>query len=196
MKPVKAIVSGQAAAANSVVLAILLGTALSSCARSAGRDDPGILVSPDMAYTVPYDPYDPNPMTANGATLMLPPEGAVPVDGVYFPYGPGREEAARAGAEVNNPLEANKVNLKRGKHIFDTYCAVCHGSEGNGDGPIIGRFPNPPSLHGERAKTIADGEMYHIISKGQGLMASYAAQILPDDRWRAVHYIRRLQVAK
>jgi len=166
------------------------------CARDASRDEPVTLVSPDMAYTTPYDSYDPNPVTANGATLLLPPDGTVPIDGTYFPFAAGKEEAKRAGLEYKNPIEASPEALKRGKHIFDTFCTICHGSEGNGDGPVIGRFPNPPSLHAERARTIADGEMFHIISKGQGLMAAYSAQVRPDDRWRAIHYIRTLQAAQ
>lgn len=174
----------------------LLAVGFVGCARGASRDEPGTLISPDMAYSVPFDPYDPNPVTRNGATLLSPPRGSVPVDGRYFPYGPGLEEAKRAGLEVKNPIEANGENLKRGKHVYDTFCGVCHGSEGNGDGPIIGRFPNPPSLHAERAKTIPDGEMYHVISLGQGLMAGYGVQVRPDDRWRAIHHIRSLQAAK
>ncbi len=166
------------------------------CARDASGDEPGTLVSPDMAYTIPLDPYDPNPVSRNGATLLVPPTGTAAIGAHYFPYGDGLEEAKRAGQEFRNPIEATPDNLKRGKHIYDTYCAVCHGSEGNGDGPIIGRFPNPPSLHAQRAKTVADGEIFHVISKGQGLMAAYNVQVLPNDRWRAIHHVRRLQAAK
>lgn len=178
------------------VIVAVATAGLLGCAGSAGRDEPGTLVSPDMAYTVPFDPYDPNPVTANGATLMLPPEGSVPVDGTYFPYSPGLEEAKRAGLELKNPIAPEKEALVRGKHIFDTFCAVCHGNEGNGDGPIIGRFPNPPSLHGEKARTAADGELYHVISTGQGLMSAYNVQVRPADRWRVIHYIRSLQAAQ
>ncbi|HNA07430.1 MAG TPA: cytochrome c, partial [Leptospiraceae bacterium] len=36
----------------------------------------------------------------------------------------------------------------------------------------------------------------HIITMGRGLMASYAAQIEPDDRWKIILYIRKLQEAE
>lgn len=167
---------------------------LVACA--AEGDRPGLVVSPDMAFSIPYDSYQPNPVTPNGATLMLPPEGTVPVGGYRFAYGNTREEADRAGAELSNPLEASPKHLARGKQVFDIYCAVCHGSGGAGDGPIIGRFPNPPSLLAERAVGLLDGALFHIITRGQGIMAPYAVQVRPADRWRAVLYIRSLQGAK
>jgi len=40
-----------------------------------------------------------------------------------------------------------------------------------------------------------EGQMYHVISLGQGNMASYASQVTRDDRWRAILHIRRLQAA-
>jgi mono/diheme cytochrome c family protein len=72
-------------------------------------------------------------------------------------------------------------------------CAVCHGPGGQGDGPIIGRFPNPPSLLAARAKGLPDGRVVHVIARGQGIMPSHAAQVLPEDRWRVVLHLRRLQ---
>ncbi len=181
---------------RSAVVALVASITVVAC--SADRDRPGIVVSPDMAFSVPYDPYDPSPITDNGATLRLPPEGTVPVDGVRFDYGPGREETARAGRELFNPYVADKPALARGKHVYETYCLVCHGAGGGGDGPIIGRFPPPPTFLPERARVRAlpDGALFHIITRGQGIMASYAVQVRPNDRWLAIIYIRSLQGAK
>jgi mono/diheme cytochrome c family protein len=159
----------------------------------ARGEKPGFVVMPGMHFSVPYDAYDPNPATRGGQTLLLPPEGTVPLDGGVFPYGPGPEEAARAGRELANPLEPTPANLARGRRVFENVCAVCHGSGGAGDGPIIGRFPNPPSLTAARARGLADGRIVHVIARGQGLMPPHAAQVLPEDRWRVVLYLRELQ---
>jgi mono/diheme cytochrome c family protein len=128
---------------------------------AAEGDRPGIVVSPDMAYSIPRDAYD---------LALLPPAGTIPV-------------------------AADRAALARGKHVYQTFCAVCHGAEGRGDGPIIGRFPNPPSLLAERARTLPDGELFHILSRGQGIMAPYAVQVRAADRWRVIHYVRELQGA-
>jgi mono/diheme cytochrome c family protein len=53
--------------------------------------------------------------------------------------------------------------------------------------------PPPPSLLAERALRMADGQMYHIITFGQGNMAAYASQVEREDRWRVINYVRELQ---
>ena len=53
----------------------------------------------------------------------------------------------------------------------------------------------PPSLRAERAMRLADGHLFHVVTKGQGNMASYAVQIPPEDRWKTILHVRRLQSA-
>lgn len=150
-----------------------------------------LLILPGMAESVPYNAYDPNPVT--GQTLLYPPEGTVPYGAAMPDFGPGREEAERAGRELTNPFVANTDTLASGQRTFEHFCLVCHGPRGEGDGPIIGRFPNPPSLVAPRARELPDGHLFHVISNGQGLMASYSAQIPPDERWKLILYVRTLQ---
>jgi mono/diheme cytochrome c family protein len=166
---------------------------LAGCRASGER--PTRVLFPDMFASLSYKAYDPNPILARGQTLQLPPDGAVPMEQAAFPYGPGPEEALRAGRELTSPIEPTAANLKRGRKVYETVCIVCHGPQGQGDGPIIGRFPNPPSLLAARAKGLPDGQVFHIISRGQGIMPSHAAQVLPDDRWRAILHLRQLQGA-
>jgi mono/diheme cytochrome c family protein len=175
------------------ILFIALVLALPAC-RAQG-EKPGFVVMPGMQESVPYDAYDSNPVTRSCQTLLVPPEGTVPLAGAAFAYGPGPEEAERAGRELLSPLEPTPSNLARGKQVFENVCAVCHGPGGQGDGPIIGRFPNPPSLTAARAKGYPDGRIVHVISRGQGIMPAHAAQVLPEDRWRVVLYVRALQGA-
>lgn len=173
-----------------LVLAAFAG-ALAGC-RAQG-EKPGFVAMPGMHFSVPYDAYDRNPVTRTGQTLLLPPEGTVPLENAAFPYGPGPEEAERAGRELASPLAPSPADLARGKQVFENVCAVCHGPGGAGDGPIIGRFPNPPSLTAARAKGLPDGRIVHVIARGQGIMPPHAAQVLPEDRWRVVLYVRELQ---
>jgi mono/diheme cytochrome c family protein len=161
----------------------------------ASGDRPGSVLFPDMFQSLSYKPYDPNPLLAGGQTLQLPPEGTVPMERASFLYGIGADEAIRAGRELRNPMAPTAANRKRGRKVYETICIVCHGPQGQGDGPIIGRFPNPPSLLADRAKRLPDGQVFHIISRGQGIMPSHAAQVLPDDRWRAILHLRQLQDA-
>jgi mono/diheme cytochrome c family protein len=172
--------------------AVLVLAALLPGCRAQG-EKPGFVVMPGMYDSVPYDAYDRNLVTRAGQTLLLPPEGTVPLAGPAFPYAPGAEEAERAGRELRNPLEPTPAHLARGKQVFENVCAVCHGPGGQGDGPIIGRFPNPPSLLAARARGLPDGRIVHVIARGQGIMPPHSAQVLPDDRWRVVLHLRQLQ---
>jgi len=116
--------------------------------------------------------------------------GFTPLD---YPATP--EGARRAGVELSNPFTAEDAEaLARGAEVFATFCAVCHGVGGAGDGPVTRRgVPPPPSLLAENAMALPDGHIYHIISLGQGNMAGYASQVSRDDRWRAIKHVRRLQ---
>lgn len=173
-----------------VLLAVVT---LAGC--SAEGDRPGMTFLPDMVDSAVVHAYDPSKVTRNGASLLLPPEGTVEVERLPFAYGPGPEEARRAGLELHNPFVASPETLARGKQVYDTICTVCHGPKGEGDGPIIGRFPNPPSFLAAHARALPDGQIVHIVSRGQGIMPSHAAQVLLEDRWRVVLYLRRLQGA-
>ena len=166
-------------------------TAASGCGASGERQSR--VLFPDMFKSISFKPYDPNPVLRRGQTLQLPPEGTVSIERTPFAFGPGPDEALRAGRELQNPLSPTSAELKRGRAVYETICVVCHGPQGQGDGPIIGRFPNPPSLRAEHARKLPDGQIFHIVTRGQGVMPSHAAQVLPEDRWRVILYLRELQ---
>lgn len=182
------------AAARVGAVAFLSAVALAAC--SADGDKPGYIVLPDMVGSVPLDPYDRDPINKNVQAARLPPEGTIPEGWEVFDYDPGPQEAERAGREVKSPLQSHPKDLSRGKWVYGTFCQVCHGTLGLGDGPIIGRYPNPPNLMADHAKNMPEGQLFHIVTHGQGIMPAYSVQVLPEDRWRVVMYVRSLQEAK
>ena len=180
-------------AVGSIPRVALLGLAIVTIGCGAEGNRPGITLFPDMMESVPHDTFESNPAAEAGIGMLLPPVGTVPVSGRPMLYGPAEEEAIRAGLELVNPLVATPENLALGKRQYESTCLVCHGPGGEGDGPIIGRFPNPASLLAEHARSYPDGRLYHVITHGQGIMPSHAVQVLPQDRWRLVLYLRQLQ---
>jgi mono/diheme cytochrome c family protein len=110
-------------------------------------------------------------------------------------YAAGPAEAARAGRELTNPLPDSELVHQRGDIGFQRWCSPCHGQQGLGDGLVARRFPQPPSLVAEHARTMPDGQLFHVVSFGQGLMPPYAQQIETSDRWKIVRAVRRLQAA-
>jgi mono/diheme cytochrome c family protein len=78
--------------------------------------------------------------------------------------------------------------------VFQTYCKICHGEAGDGKGFLFtsGKYPYPPaSLINDKMKAAPDGEIYHVITVGFGIMGAYGTQIRPDDRWKTIMYIRK-----
>jgi len=148
---------------------------------------------PEMVDSVPYDTFSKNPNTRDGKTLMQPADGTIPRGYFPFHYGTGGAEAERAGKELTNPFTSTPEVLARGEWTFQTFCTPCHGKGGLGDGPIIGRFSTPPSLVAPHAVTMPDGRIFHVITKGQGVMPAHGTQVAPDDRWKLIVWLRTLQ---
>ncbi len=132
---------------------------------------------PEMVYPVAYDSFAPNPNFPDGKTLQPPVEGTV-------------ARSAPAPAAAQDEI----AELARGARVYQSFCAVCHGGAGMGDGPVVARgYPAPPPLNGETSLKMTDGEMFDLITAGRKNMPAYAAQVAPEDRWKAIRYVRSLQ---
>ncbi len=169
---------------------------LTAAACTSGSAVPRFEFAPDMVDSVPYDSFAANPVTRDGKTLMAPARGTIARDATPFRYGDGPTEMERAGKELTNPVPPSPEAMARGAKVFKTFCSPCHGERALGDGLIIPLFTKPPSLVAEHARSLPDGSLFHIISRGQKLMPSMAVQVEQEDRWKAIHFIRSLQAAE
>ena len=132
-----------------------------------------------------------------GSSIGVPPEGSVPRN--YTPYPYKAADFAVAAEELRNPY--NKLSVKerkqsvypKGQKKYNTYCSPCHGFRGGGDGSISYTFSDIPSVVRKDIELWSDGELFHMITMGRGRMLPYAAQLLPEERWAVVSYIRLLQ---
>lgn len=152
------------------------------------KHEPHWVYMPDMVYSPAVKTQ------SEGVPVLLKVPGTVPRDFYPYPYAPDEQE--KAGRELKNPLKRSHKVLAQGQKMYDTYCLVCHGKGGAGDGPIIPKFSKPPSLFSEKVRAWSDGMLYHQITVGKNLMSGYASQIIPEDRWAVVHYLRVLQRAQ
>lgn len=93
-----------------------------------------------------------------------------------------------------NPVPATAESLKNGEHLFNTYCFVCHGKEGKGDGPVIKRGFYPMNLTNPAVIARTNGYIYaYIRYGGKVMMPSYRESITSDGAWDVVNYVRKLQ---
>lgn len=147
---------------------------------------------PEMVVSGTIESFDAD---ADGTIMQPLVSGVVARGHLPLRYADGPEEAQRAGRELANPItEPSFADQDEGKNLYAIYCTVCHDVGGNGRGPVVLRgFLPPPSLHAARALAMADGEMFHILTHGQGNMASYASQLSREERWKVILHVRRLQ---
>lgn len=151
-------------------------------------------VLPGMASSVPYDSFAQNPNYRDGKTLQPLVRGVVVRGFMPLHYAATPDDAKRAGLELASPVTGSDAALARGEAVYLTYCEVCHGLQGKGDGPVAQRgYPAPPSLLAPNAMNMKDGQMFHILTYGQNNMPSYASQVLREDRWKVIAYVRTLQ---
>jgi mono/diheme cytochrome c family protein len=172
---------------NRALSTMLFATILVACQPG---DKPGSEYMPDMAHGPAYKAFAPNLVTRNGITMQRPVAGTIARGRQPFHYEKGDAEAMRAGRELTNPFHPTPQILEKGKVLYQTYCLVCHGEEGKGDGPIASKIPPPPSYKSDRLLAYPPGRIFHVITRGANKMPSYAAQLSPEDRWLIITYVR------
>lgn len=158
---------------------------------------PNFAIMSGMVESVSYGAYAANPSFADGKTLRTPSAGTIPRDQLPLHFSATPEDAVRAGEELRNPLSAADATVRQhGQFIYSNFCQVCHGAQGKGDGPVSQRgVPPPPSLLNGKSKDMKDGQLFHILTFGQGNMPSYAAQLSREERWQVIAFVRSLQQA-
>ncbi|WP_018969807.1 c-type cytochrome [Rubritalea marina] len=177
------------------------------------KDTP-IRIFPDMDEQDRIDAQELSPFFADNNGARLPVENTVPQglvqadladenakqftnDNSYYHTGMFDEKVFGTGLPVSD-LALDEANLeafiKRGKVVFDSNCAACHGVSGNGKG-VVASY-GVPGVFNLIDSTLPDGGMFDVIANGRGNMAAFGYQIDLKDRWAVIAYIRSLQYAR
>lgn len=108
-------------------------------------------------------------------------------------------------ARLDDPEQARQF-LTLGQQKFNLTCALCHGRDGHGNGPIALRavsvganqtgWAPPNDLTDEVRRSRSDGHLYNTINNGIRNMGGYGHQLSPEERWAVVAYVRTLQLAQ
>jgi mono/diheme cytochrome c family protein len=139
----------------------------------------GVLVA-CLALQVGCDIMDNQPKQRAYSPQVGP--ARVPMDTVEFQRRPARVPALSVAL------------LERGQERYRIYCAPCHSELGDGDGMIVQRgFPAPPSFHTEPQRSAPPQHIVDVITRGYGVMYSFADRVQPADRWAIAAYIYALQ---
>ena len=174
------------------VLTILI---LGSCHRD--NNHPGYVYLPDMDESRAYETYSENPNFVDGKTMQAPVQGTIARGEIPYPLTKENEkDVLLAGKKFKNPYSPTPEIISQGKQLYERFCITCHGNLGDGNGHLYtsGRYLFPPrNLLEEKQKDRPDGEIYHVITVGYGIMGAHGPQIKQADRWKIITYVRELQ---
>ena len=95
---------------------------------------------------------------------------------------------------IANPMPADAESMARGERLYLANCASCHGTSGDGDGPVS-VIPDAGSLRAVLPHT-PDAELAYRIRNGLAgtSMPAFAATLTESEQWDLVNYLRHAWV--
>ena len=168
--------------------------ALTGCARGCTSSRPPIHINPSMYNQPKVLPQTASDFFYNGASMREPVPGTIPVgglkeDGAFFT---GKGADGQFVATIPEPV--TPALLERGQQRYTIYCQPCHDARGDGKGILFQRGSVPTaSFHQEKILKYPDGQIFDVITNGQGLMPAYRWPVQAADRWAIIAYVRELE---
>ena len=103
------------------------------------------------------------------------------------------------GRSDRSPLAATDDAVRRGQRAFSSYCAACHGLDGQNTGVPFADAMSPPvpRLSAGEVQAYTDGQLHSVIENGVWPSGMPAARGLLNDEeiWEIVQYLRHLPPA-
>lgn len=111
-----------------------------------------------------------------------------------IPAVPKKKGGIQLAADLNLIKNPSPELIEKGKELFNTTCASCHGESGEGNGPAgLNLNPKPRNFHSADGWTNGRkfSEIFKTLTEGilQNGMAAYE-YIPANDRFALIHYIR------
>lgn len=167
---------------------------LSSCKNDK---NPNYQYMPNMYESVAYETYSESdafnsPTGLKGKEGQLPPTGSIKRGFVPYEIPNTTDGYNFSKTIVKSPLDSTAVDMKKAEELFGIYCAICHGTAGNGKGKLVTqeKFLGVPS-YADRQVSI--GSIFHVQTYGLNSMGSYANQLSQKERWMIAAYVLELK---
>lgn len=95
-------------------------------------------------------------------------------------------------AQVVDPVPVTADSIARGSTVYQANCAVCHGADARGDGPMAQTLNPPPADLIVHIPMHPDGDLYDFVSNGiQGsAMPAFKDKLSEQERWDVLNYLK------
>lgn len=172
-----------------IILMVIATLGLQSCFNPS---QPNYQYFPDMYEPVGYETYADSEAFANGIEAQLPVAGTISRGWAPYDYPDSNEGYEAAKTALQSPLAETEEHSETGKALYEIYCAVCHGSKGDGQGILMKRekFLGIPSY---ADRDITPGSIYHVLMYGKNAMGSHAGQVNETERWQIAQHVMKLR---
>ncbi len=101
--------------------------------------------------------------------------------------------APEEAAKRPNPIPTDPTSIERGRALFQTHCAVCHGPKGLGDGPASSALTPRPDNLAVMAGQHPAGDLAWKIEKGRGAMPPWKGILTGPQIWDLVNFLKDLK---
>jgi mono/diheme cytochrome c family protein len=97
-------------------------------------------------------------------------------------------------AAKTNPVAPTQSSIASGQKIYAKTCLMCHGKNGDADGPAVIELNIHPARlsDAQLIGTESDGSLFWKITTGKKPMPAYGKRFSETDRWNLVNYVRTL----
>jgi mono/diheme cytochrome c family protein len=94
-----------------------------------------------------------------------------------------------------NPVRFTDASVQRGKKIFNSQCASCHGDKGDGKSELAREMKIQPAdlTKPDMLQKRTDGELFAIIASGSDVMPGQATRMQEREKWQVINYLRSLE---
>lgn len=146
---------------------------------------------PNMYESVAYETYSESDVFRGGTEAQVPVTGTIKRGFEVYEL-----ENTTAGYEASkaltSPIDSTGVDMDKAKALYDIYCAICHGTAGDGKGRLVKqeKFLGVPSY---KDRAITTGSVFHVETYGLNAMGSYANQLNAKERWMVAAYVMKLK---
>src|SRR5687768_11660144 len=167
---------------------------LAGCARGCTSSRPPIHLNPSMDNQPKVRAQSASAFFYDGSAMRQPIPGTIAIGGLKedTAFFTGKTADGQFVAAI--PVTVDENVLARGRERYTIYCQPCHDARGDGKGILFQRGNVPTAtFHQEKMLKYSDGQIFDIMTNGQGLMPAYRWPIPPADRWAIVAYVRGLQ---
>lgn len=184
-----------------IVTILVVLVVLSSCQNKKERQVQ-YMADTDMYTPVSYETYGESTLSKDSASVRLPVAGTIARGNVPYDYPNSQDGYIAARDSLLSPLKVmapldsvrsvSKADLDQGKYLYGIYCVTCHGVTGDGQGPLVQneKFLGVPNY---KDRDITEGNIYHVLMYGKGIMGSHSSQLNATERWQIVHHVEQLR---